>query len=105
MDESTPKDRKIGEKRPWTAPVLRRLDVGLTSAKDDSSVKTVDGGAGPSPAFVGAMTTYSDKICFPHTIKMKSRRRKIERRGSKPRTRGRYADGFRQAAVLHKSTF
>ena len=46
MDESTPKDRKIGEKRPWTAPVLRRLDVGLTSAKDDSSIKILDGGLG-----------------------------------------------------------
>jgi hypothetical protein len=46
MGESTPKDREIGEKPPWTAPVLRRLDVGLTSTKDSSSVKTADGGAG-----------------------------------------------------------
>jgi hypothetical protein len=46
MDETTPKDRKIGEKRPWTAPVLRRLDVGLTTAKDDSSIKPLDGGVG-----------------------------------------------------------
>lgn len=46
MDETTPKDRKIGEKRPWTAPVLRRLDVGLTTAKDNSSIKPLDGGVG-----------------------------------------------------------
>jgi hypothetical protein len=45
MDESTPKGGKIGEKRPWTAPVLKRLDVGLTSAKDDASMKPFDGGA------------------------------------------------------------
>jgi hypothetical protein len=33
-------------KRPWAPPVLKRLNVSLTSAKDDSSVKHPDGGTG-----------------------------------------------------------
>jgi hypothetical protein len=45
MDESTPKGRKIPEKRPWTGPVLKKLDVGWTSAKDDG-LKATDGGTG-----------------------------------------------------------
>lgn len=52
MEQSTPKGGmspavELGDmKRPWTAPVLKRLDVGLTSAKDDSSMKPLDGGTG-----------------------------------------------------------
>jgi hypothetical protein len=51
MDQSTPKGRMSpavevkDEKRPWTAPVLKRLDVGLTSSQDDSG-KPLDGGMG-----------------------------------------------------------
>jgi hypothetical protein len=49
MEQSTPKGGmspavELGDmKRPWTTPVLRRLDVGLTSARNDDSNKPVDG--------------------------------------------------------------
>jgi hypothetical protein len=50
MDQSTPKGSMppavegMGEKRPWASPVLKRLDVGLTSQKNSSDMKPFDGG-------------------------------------------------------------
>jgi hypothetical protein len=52
MDQSTPKGSTppaVDGMQPWAAPVLKRLDVGLTSSANSSTTKPLDGAGAGDP--------------------------------------------------------